>query len=254
MPLKFVVFIFFLIFFSKNSGAQINHSTNDEAHRFNLVKVNITSLPLKNLSMQYERILSGRVSVAIGVRYMPSTSIPFKNTVANIVDGDEDVTALITKMRLSNFAATPEVRFYLGKGYGQGFYIAPYYRYVRFSTDVVPVNYTATTGVNRSVELSGDFSANTGGIMLGAQWLKGKHLTFDWWIIGAHYGSGSGNFTGVPGAPLTPGEQNAIRQTLEEIDIPLVEKTISVTANQVAAKFDGPFGGLRAGILLGFRF
>ncbi len=254
MHSKFSILIVFFLLFNKNADAQRNNATNDEEPTLNFFKVNVTSLPLKNLSVQYEKILSRKVSVAVGVRYMPSTGIPFKNAVANFIDGDADVKDLITTTKLSNFAVTPEVRFYLGKGYGQGFYIAPYYRYVRFSSDAAPVNYTANTGVKRSVELTGNLSANTGGILFGAQWLVRKHLVLDWWILGAHFGSGNGNFTGVPNPPLTVFEQDEVRKTLEDIDIPLVDKTVSVTANRIGMKFDGPFGGLRAGILVGFRF
>lgn len=253
MRSKFFVIIL-LHFSSIQLKAQLNHFDNDDDHRLNLFKVNVTSLPLKNLSLQYEKILSQKISIAIGVRYMPSTGIPFKNALGNIISDDEDVKNVIRKTKLSNFAATPEVRFYLGEGYGKGFYIAPYYRYVRFSSDVVTVNYTATMGVKRSLDLSGNLSANSGGVMVGAQWMLRKHLVLDWWILGAHFGSGNGNFTGVPDQPLTIFEQDEVRRTLENIDIPLVDKTVSVTANRVGVKFDGPFGGLRAGVLLGFRF
>ncbi len=41
---------------------------------------------------------------------------------------------------------------------------------------------------------------------------------------------------------------------LENIDIPLTNKTVIVTANNVAMKLDGPWAGLRAGISLGFKF
>ena len=90
--------------------------------------------------------------------------------------------------------------------------------------------------------------------MFGAQWFLGKSISLDWWIVGPHYGSGNGNFSGTPSVPFTPDEQEEVRRILEEVDIPLVEKTISVNANSVGAKIDGPFGGVRAGILLGFRF
>lgn len=264
MQSKIFSIALFIICFIKNSEAQVNllpanektdqNTIINSEETLNLIKINVTSLPLKNLSVQYEKVLSKTVSVAVSFRYMPMSAIPFKGLLKNAVGDNQDAQDIINKSRISNFAATPEVRFYLGKGYGEGFYIAPYYRYVRFSTNTVTVNYTASTGPKRSVELSGDLTANTGGLMVGAQWFLGSHFSLDWWIAGAHYGSGSGNFNGVPGIPLTIGEQNEIRQNLEDIDIPLTEKTVSVTANNVAVKFDGPFGGFRAGILIGIRF
>jgi hypothetical protein len=220
----------------------------------NFLKVNLTSLPLKNFHLQYERVLSKRVSLALGGRLMPATTIPFKNLVLKAVaEDDQDTEDLINNSRIGNIAITPEVRFYLGKGYGKGFYIAPYYRYVNFSTNSVTLNYAETMGPERSVNLGGEMSAHTGGVMFGAQMFIGKNVSLDWWIIGAHYGSGNGSFTGVPNTPFTPGEQTEIRRILEDIDIPLTEKKVSVSSNNVSVNLDGPFGGLRAGILLGVR-
>ena len=223
-------------------------------HKMNIIKTNITSIPLKNYSLQYERVVSKSVSIAVTFRTMPSTTIPFKSAVRKAVGDDEDTKDIIEKTELSNFAFTPEVRFYLGKGYGKGFYVAPYYRYVKFTTNKVPVSYNSGLGSEKTVTLNGDLTANTGGILFGAQWLLGKHIALDWWILGAHYGSGNGSFTGTPSTPLTLTEQNEIRQELEDIDIPLTEKTVTVTPNNVSVKLDGPFGGLRGGISLGFRF
>jgi hypothetical protein len=238
-------------------SAQENKFLQDTAvqpHKLNFIKTNLTSIALKNYSLQYERVLSKAVSVAVTYRTMPETFIPFKSAVLNAVGDDQDTKDIISQTKLSNYAITPEVRFYLGKGYGKGFYMATYYRYVKFTTNQVPVNYEVMAGMKKTVTLSGDLTANTGGLLLGAQWLLGKHLCLDWWIIGAHYGSGNGNFVGIPDTPLTPAEQQEVKQQLEDIDIPLTDKTVTVTANRVAVTLDGPFGGLRGGISLGFRF
>ena len=226
----------------------------DHPEKENFLKLNITSLPLKNFHVQYEKVLSRKISVAFGGRFMPTTGIPLKSLVLDAVGEDQDTRDIIEKSRIRNIAITPEVRFYLGKGYGKGFYIAPYYRYTNFSTDNITLTYSATNGPERSVDLSGKLSGHSGGIMFGAQWFLGRNISLDWWIVGAHYGAGNGSFSGTPDVPFTPSEQEEIRSILEDIDVPLVEKTISVNANNVSAKLDGPFGGLRAGILLGIRF
>ena len=247
MPLKQILFVSFL-FVTLFSSAQQQPARN-------IVKVNVPSLLVKNVSVQYELILSRKVSAAVGFRYMPTTGLPFKNAIADAVDGDEDVRSVITKTEIGNFAATPEIRFYLGKGYGRGFYLAPYYRYVRFNTGYFPVNYTSSVnGTKQTLTITGDMSANNGGLLLGAQWPLGKHFTLDWWIVGAHFGSGNGNLDGRTSAPLSSTEQAQIKSNLEEIDIPLVNKTVSVSANQVAVAFNGAFGGLRSGLCFGFRF
>ena len=85
---------------------------------------------------------------------------------------------------MGNYAITPEARFYLGKGYGKGLYIAVFYRHASYTIDHLPIDYDN----DHSLALSGKLTANTGGIMLGAQWALGKYMCIDWWIFGPHYG------------------------------------------------------------------
>jgi hypothetical protein len=226
-----------------------------EKRQLNFIKTNLSSIILKNYSIQYERILSKRISVAVTFRTMPKTSLPFKKKIADAVGDDEDAKDIINKTQLSNFAFTPEIRLYLNKtGFGRGFYFAPFYRYAKFSTNQIPVNYETNSGSKQSINLGGKLTANTFGAMFGTQRYLSKHVCLDLWMLGAHYGSGNGDFNGIPNVPLSTTEQAEIRDALENIDIPLTNKTVIVTANNVAMKLDGPWAGLRAGISLGFKF
>lgn len=222
----------------------------------NFVKINLTAIALKNYSLQYERVVNRKISIAISFRTMPSTTLPFKNNILKLVgDTDPNTKKAIETFELSNFAFTPEVRFYLSKrGYGRGFYIAPFYRYASFNTNQLIFTYENSSNVESDISLSGKLTASTGGLMFGAQWPLAKHVSLDWWIFGPHYGSGSGNFTGVSDQPLTQVEQNDLRQQLENLDIPLTNKTVQVNANSASLKLDGPWGGLRAGLLLAIKF
>lgn len=94
----------------------------------NIFKVNLTALVLNNYMGQYERVLGKRVSVAISYRTMPESSVPFKSFILNQIDDPEgDAEEILNNLKLSNYAITPEIRFYMGKkGYGRGFYIAPF--------------------------------------------------------------------------------------------------------------------------------
>jgi hypothetical protein len=154
---------------------------------------------------------------------------------------------------LSNIAITPEVRFYLGKGNGRGFYIAPFYRYARYKTNTLPFDYEGA-GTSGTINLSGTLTSNTGGLMFGSQWLIGRRVVLDWWIFGPQYGSGKGYFEGTSSQPLTQQEQDDLRQTLNDIDIPLTDKAVNVTANGASMKLSGPWAGIRSGISLGVRF
>ena len=242
-----------LFYLSFLTAAQAQTSLQDSSKSKmirDIVKINVSALTVKNVSVQYEHILSKKFSVALGGRMMPSTAIPYDDMVNDILGYDgQDTRNIVNISRLSNIAITPEARYYLGKGYGQGFYVAPYYRFMLFSSNTIIVNYT-----NKSVTMNGDLTAHTGGVMVGAQWFLNKNISFDWWIAGAHFGFSKGKFTGVPTNPLNPEEQADLKSRLSGISIPLVHKEVTVTSNDILATFNGGFGGARAGVSLGIRW
>jgi hypothetical protein len=222
--------------------------------KLNLLKVNLTGLVVKNYSLQYERVMSKSVGLAIAFRTMPTTSVPLKGIILKFADEDPDTEQVLNKLKMSNFAITPELRWYVGKkGYGRGFYIAPFYRYAKFKSNELVFEYD-NFNITEEITLRGDQSSHTGGILFGAQWFLGKSLCLDWWILGPHYGSGNGNFTGLTDHLLTPQEQNSLRQSLEDVDLPLTNKTVTVNANGATVRLDGPWAGVRAGLSLGIRF
>lgn len=222
----------------------------------NFIKTNVTGIPLKNYSLQYERILNRKFSVAVQYRYMPTTTIPFQKIILKAVgDEDPDTKKIIKDFRLSNYAITPEVRFYVGKkGYGRGFYIAPFYRYASFTTNDLNVFYSDENDVESSIKLSGKLNTSTGGILFGVQSFLAKQVVLDMWCFGPHFGSGKGDFGGSSVKPLTQNEQDNLRQQLEDIDIPLTDKTVHVNADGANIKLDGAWGGIRGGISLGVKF
>lgn len=221
----------------------------------NFLKLNLTALVLKNYSFQYERMLSHKVSFALAYRSMPKSSLPLKNSILDASNNNPDTREAIDALRLSSSVLTPEFRFYMSKkGKGRGFYIAPFYRYASFKADGMKFDYTNSSNTKSSILLSGKLTAHTGGFLLGAQWPLGKHLCLDLWFLGPHYGAGNGEFDGVTTTPLTPAEQDNLRQSLNDFDIPLTKKTVTVTANGATMKLDGPWGGIRSGISFGFRF
>jgi len=236
----------------KSSPAETKKNAGKD-HKMNFFKVNITGLALRNYGFQYERIIKKKISFALGLRFMPSGDLPLKSSLKDAANGDVDVENAIDNAQLGNFSLTPEFRFYLSKkGYGRGFYIAPYYRYTKFNADAIPIQYNGGAGA-KTINLKGDLSTNMGGLMFGAQWFLGKSISLEWWILGAHYGTGKGTITGISSTPFTTLEQNDIRQTIESIDLPVGKITAEVTSTTAKAIFDGPWAGLRGGILIGIR-
>ena len=75
-----------------------------EKHRKNFVKVNLTSLFLKNYGIQYERVLSKRVSAAIGFRLMPYTTIPFKDKIIDMANfEDQEPVDFLNNAQIANY-------------------------------------------------------------------------------------------------------------------------------------------------------
>lgn len=248
IPLLFCVVLSTFCFGQRN---------NEEAYiPKNFIKVNLTAIALKNYSFQYEHAFTKTVSVALSYRKMPNSSLPFRKEIEDIVadNGDQETINAIRDLRMENYAITPELRFYVGKkGWGRGFYIAPFYRYAEFRANNISFEYGDNPAIQNKIALAGKLTANTGGLAFGAQWAIGKFVVLDWSIIGPHYGGGKGDFSGASNRPLTATEQQELRRELENLDIPLTNKTVFVDASGASMKLDGPWGGIRTAVSLGIR-
>lgn len=226
----------------------------DAVPKKNILKINITSLPIANYHFQFERVLSKKISFALGYRSMPLGGVPFKDNIVSATGGDADMQKTLDQLLISNSAITPELRWYPGKkGYGRGFYIAPFARLGKFHGEGVKIEFSKTGGGTDNISLSGDLSSTTFGLMFGAQWSLGKRLCLDWQIIGPHYGSGSGALKGATSFTLGTLEQNSIRDALSNVNIPLTTATSEVSSNSVKLNLSGPWAGVRAGLSLGFK-
>lgn len=238
-----------------SSRAQTGEPKKDKmADGLNLVKVNLTALPIKNFSFQYERPIAKKISAAIGLRLMPQGNLPFSSSIEKMID-DEEAWEYLGNLEIGNFAITPEVRFYMGKDVLRGFYIAPFARYANY-TAKMPFSFEYEDANNvtqeEDIPLSGNISSFTGGFMLGAQWKLSKLVYLDWWILGPHYGSSKGDISGKK--TLSPEEQDGLRDGLEDLDDVFFVDGYEVNSSGARVNIKGPWGGVRAGLALGFRF
>ncbi|WP_158799866.1 DUF3575 domain-containing protein [Pedobacter sp. L105] len=250
----FAVAIVALICFTQQIKAQTTVSKDSLSNEGkNIIKMNLGALILKTYSFEYERALNSRISFAMDFRIMPKSNIPFKKQVENAVD-DQETKQTISTFRTSNFAITPEVKFYLGeKGVFRGFYLAPFVSYAKyngdgpFSYDVTQLHYTET------LNFKGSLNTYTAGVMVGAQWKLTKLLYFDWWIAGPNYGTSKGSL--VSDKNFIPIEEQYVRQQLAQFvsDLPLVKATSTVTSDKATIDIKGPWAGVRGGLSLGFR-
>ncbi len=222
----------------------------------NMVKVNLSALFLKTYSMQYERVLSRTVSMALSGAYMPETNLPYTDQIIKWSGATEpEEIELIENVLITNLTITPEIRFYTGKKrYGSGFYTSLFYRYGQHSFTNALIDYEGEDGEEGTLDCFGDATSHSGGIMIGAQWSLGKHVCLDWWIVGAHFGISSGNFEALSSLPLSEADQQEVEDRLNDIEIPMFEQEVTVTSSGAKMVFDGPWGGLRGGLSLGITF
>lgn len=221
-----------------------------EKEKKNIIKLNLPALAFKNISVQYERAIAKKMTVAATFRFMPKGSIPFKKSIIKLAD-DPDTERQLNNLEIGNMAVMPEIRFYVGKkGAFHGFYLAPYANIARYSSSLL-FEYD-DNGTTETIPLSGDVNTFGGGLLLGAQWKLSKAVYLDWWILGPNYGNSKGSLIGKK--TLTPTEQQDLRDELASLDIPLTEFTYNVDGNGATVKFDGPWAGVRAGICIGINF
>jgi hypothetical protein len=219
----------------------------------NFLKVNLLNIAIRNYSFQYERVLSKRFSLAIGYRFMPAGSLPLMSTVESLAGDDKSTKDALKSLNISNTAITPEIRLYVGKkGYGRGFYIAPYYRYAAF--DMKGLKVELNNG-DDNIVFSGKLTTQNVGLMFGAQWMLSKRISLDWWIIGAQIGTHSSDLTGKKEVALTDTEKDDINKFAKDISFPNLKlKTEFIDNNTAKISTSGPWAGIRAGLCLGVRF
>ncbi|KAA5534673.1 DUF3575 domain-containing protein [Taibaiella lutea] len=226
----------------------------------NIVKMNFSSLVVKNFSFQYERVLVPKLSACLGIRFMPKSGLPFSGTVASKIEEDDDnddaTTQFIKKMDMGGWAITPELRYYFGRGNGKGFYAGLFVRYERFDLNSVYV-YKDDNNVTTNIGFDGHYSSAGVGLMIGSQFMLSSRFTLDWWILGPYYAKPKVELSGS-GFNLSDKDRDQLNENLNGIEIDFSSfKTTSVVSNTTASlKVDG--GSLPLvrgfGLCLGFRF
>lgn len=222
--------------------------------KMNIIKTNVTGYAFRNINLSYERSINRWFAINVGFGTVAEGKVPFMNAFLSEED-EKDFQNL--KIKATNFTIEP--RFYIGQGYGKGFYFAPYYRYSKVSTNTFDFNYDYTAfGTTVPIPLKGlgDARGNSGGLMVGAQFFLNKQHNFvlDFWIAGSHYGSGKGDFNLTSDFVLTPEMQAQLKMEIENLDIPFVNYTVETNSNGARIKVDGPWAGFRSGFSLGYRF
>lgn len=224
--------------------------TKDNSSIFkNQVKMNVPALFLKNFSFSYERAVTKKIAVGLGIRFAPSATLPFQGQIESIID-DKEAYERIKDFKTGNFSITPQVRFYLGKEAFKGFYLAPFASYSTFNASG-PYRFTSSAG-QLDMPLSGDIKTVTGGVFIGSQFNINDRFGLDI-FIGPNYGSLSGTISG--NKTLTTDEQNGLRNGLADLnEIPMIKTKYNVNSAGATVDLDGNWPGLRAGISVAYKF
>ncbi len=230
----------------------VRKNLNGDYHPMNIFKTNLMGIVFNNYTLTYQRVLNQKFVAGIEVRMMPSSGIPFLN---QITKGSDDLAkSTLADIRISGFGITPEIRIHPGlKGYGRGFYIGAFYRNSSYKAENLTVTYD-NAGKDETINLTGNLNTNTFGIIIGKQWILGKHFVLDWIIFGAQYGRAKGTFDGYSTLAMDPSTQQEVRNTLSDLGIPFVDEEITVTDHTAQLKLSGPWAGLRSGLSIGFCF
>lgn len=227
-----------------------------------VIKLNLTQLALTNISMQYEFAFHKNFSAALGVSYLIKREIPSQFFTPS---SNGEGYAL---PKFGGWSVTPEIRIYPGKKVKHqaphGFYLAPYFRYSKYSMSTLYVDRDSTTGQQNTYNVKAAYSGFTAGLMIGSQWIIGKHFSIDWWILGGGYGKAKFmiNSESTDGnLHMSPQEQenlkNDIRTNIGELgSFGNGEVTVETTHNSATATVRGlPMTSIRGfGLVLGFAF
>lgn len=234
-----------------------NNIAEKGTHGRSLLKFNALGLMMKNYHFQAEAMLGKRVSLVLGYRIMPLSSLPFKNQLTELIGiTDPDVLQQVDRLRVKSTAMTPEIRIYLGKrGWGRGLYVAPFYRSAKYTAENIKVDFTdPNTNTSESLEMTASLSSRTYGLITGIQFFVTRYLCFDWWIMGPHYGSSKGFINGNYSRSLNTDETSSLQTTLDGFDFPMMDKTVRVNQNGATVDLKGNWAGIRTGFAVGLRF
>lgn len=216
------------------------------------LKVNISSLAIRNYHITYERSLTPKLSLSLGFRYMPKGQLPFEKQFKKLIKNDN---VDVANTQLGNLAVTPEFRAYMGKGTMHGFYISIYGRYARFDA-TVPVQFTNQEGGTNQALFDGRIKSYSGGIMFGTQYTLWKIVVLDIMIVGGHFGHCNGNLLANNiNPPMTPLEQQSLQHNINKNNGKTFNVSGQVTSPTSAnITVSGPWAGIRSGVNVGIRF
>jgi hypothetical protein len=223
----------------------------------NALKVNLSSLLLRNYSLSYERTLGKHTSILLNGRYMPKVAIPNNEQFRDALSLE---SANISELILANTAFTAEFRYYLGKKVNSGFYFAPYARTAKFEAncpiDIDITDPATNISTQNNAYFTGNFNVLSGGLLLGVQKHLSKVFILDIWLVGLQVG----NMDAKANIALKPNINTILQRELTNIieenrqNSP-IDFSYSVSQDKVNMQLNTLAPGIRGlGFNLGIKF
>lgn len=223
-----------------------------------VVKFNLSGVVIQSYTAQYERVLNRFSTITVSGSYTPnSTPLPFKQTLLNYYGDNQDAKRAIETTLFSKKIGTLEYRFY-PKGHAPtGWYIAPFVRYANMAISN-DYTYTPSDGILHRAHLDASFNAGGAGVLLGYQFLFGKHVGLDLWLLGPFYGTNvNASFVGVDPlwTTLKPADVVKLKQDIDNTKLPLYSVSSTLNLPTITALLKGPYYGVRAfGLAFAYSF
>jgi hypothetical protein len=247
-----------IIFLSMVISICVSSIAQDPIEKGNILKYNLTPTAFGIYSMQYERVVNPKQTIAISFSVAPNVELPFKSTLLNLYGDNAEARSAIESTVFNNFSITPEYRFYFGpKGAPAGFYLSSFMRYSHMSHSQL-YQFTTSDGNIHNPEITTEFNGLGVGVMIGIQWLFGKqqNIVLDWWIVGPYFGYLTGTSHGIDDmSDMDAQDKLNLEKDIENINIPLWTIDATVGDDVVDADLKGGYYGARLmGICIGIKF
>lgn len=224
-----------------------------------IVKLNLPSLAVTTFSFQYEFFPVNWMSLNLGYKFTPEREMVFKDKVIDLIVDENETEELnqplekfFEEFEFKGNAITPEVRFYLGQGFGKGFYLGPFIRFDNYKfTTVYPFS---TFMDDYIIDFEGKYKAFGYGLNIGSQFPIGRHFTIDT-FLGPYFSNIKIDFHSTSDYNLTDEEVEQFRNELNDFELPNGETEITLSNSSAKGKLTSDnFFGLRFGLGVGYRF
>jgi len=217
----------------------------------NVVKLGIPGLAIRNININYERVINDKQSFILNLGIQIPRPVPSFLGLELINDA---------KNEFKGYSIIPEYRFYTSsKKSSRGFYVAPYLKYNKYSATFSD-SYDYSTGTQTetvNADALGSFSTIGAGVQLGVHWIISDIVSIDWYFLGLDLSRRSLNFEfttdedGINYNDLA----SAIETNLKN-NIPIIGSKVKTEAegNTIITKVPFFSPGIRSGFSIGIAF